>query len=258
MFTALAVSLIPLVRVGDQRASGEIALGDAVFNLKGDLAGALRHYQRACELAPSSAEAHFRRAAALARLQRWEESEQAFAVAAQQAPLWAELFREWGRMRLEQGQASAALAVLQRTTELAPEDGEGLRLYADALFRLGRVVEAVAAYHAALERKADDAVIANNLGAAYARLGRQQEAERWFQQAAQRDPSYAQPWVNLAKLYMSLGRREEAWRCLSTALERESQHPEALRFKERWQKDAAGVPRERGLLPPSPEAKTKP
>ncbi|MGC8916351.1 MAG: tetratricopeptide repeat protein [Thermoanaerobaculum sp.] len=226
---ALAVTQLPMVDKRSQEASSYVTLGDVYLERRQEPEKALFYYQKAVAAADSSAEAHLRLAVAAKVLGRRELAETHFREASRLAPGWGEVFLRWGQHRYEQGDYSGAAVHFATACQLPGAGSEAWRWLGDALFKVGRLEQALEAYEKAWAAGGDP-VIANNLGAALAQLRRWAEAERWLRQAAEADPGYAEPRVNLAKVYLATGRWAQAREALEEALRIAPEHPEARKL----------------------------
>lgn len=80
----------------------------------------------------------------------------------------------------------------------------------NAYFDLGKYVEAIESYKAAIEIDPTLANPHNNLGLAYAATSKVNEATAEFAEAVRLKPDYAEAHYNLGVAYLQLGRRREA------------------------------------------------
>jgi adenylate cyclase len=116
-----------------------------------------------------------------------------------------------GHLYLLQKQYELAIAKLERTIALNPNDAWGYAGLAEALSRIGRSEEAVAMAAEALRRKsfvADQHL--NSVGAAYDLAGKPGEAIAPLKQFLSHYPNILGAHLTLAAVYSELGKEAEA------------------------------------------------
>ena len=109
-----------------------------------------------------------------------------------------------------QGRLQEALAKTLALSEQYPDLALLHNILGAVNSRLVRWPEAIACYQKALFLKPDYAEAHNNLGNTFSRLGRYQEAIDSFQQALHIKPDYAEAYNGLGSVLHKLGRYEEA------------------------------------------------
>jgi tetratricopeptide (TPR) repeat protein len=203
---------------------------------QGDLAGAVDHYRKACELAPQFAAARYGLALAYQKLGQAAQAQQEMA-AYRKDPLAAPPFRDpfFEEMRaLNQGalqhlkrgvsleadgRVQEAIAEHEKAVALDPKllqaHANLITLYAKA----GDVAKAEEHYRATLALNLDHAESHYNYGVML--FGRQQyrEAAQAFRKAVEIQPSYAEARGNLAFILMVEGKLAEAEREYRAAIE---------------------------------------
>ena len=145
---------------------------------QGQIAEALACYQRAVQLKPDYAEAHYNLGTALQAQGQIAEALACYQRALQLKPDFAEAHNNLGTILQAQGQLTEAIACYQRALQLKPD-------YAEAHYNLGRVLqdqgqlaEASTCYQRALQLKPDYAEAHNNLGTVLQMHGQLDEARR--------------------------------------------------------------------------------
>lgn len=167
-----------------------------------------------------------------------------------------------GAILLDQQQAPAALAELERAVALDEANAIALNNRGSALLRLGRAEEALGSYRHAIQlepgyanahsncagallalQRPDEALLAaeralalqpdlptalNNRGSALTELGRSDEALACFNRVLGTQPRWSLALANRSAALLSLGRTEEALRDAEQALALEPQSPVAL------------------------------
>jgi len=164
-----------------------LARGNDYFS-RGDYASALACYDRAAELKPGSASAHYKRGLTLGRLGRWDESLAAHdrAIALEKDHPSAHRNRGVDLQRL--GRHEEALAALDRAIQLNPCDASARFVRVVALIALGRIEEANGAFDRLPEAGPDDGYGHYNRACALARLGRRADALAGLREAVRLDP----------------------------------------------------------------------
>ena len=108
------------------------------------------------------------------------------------------------------GRMSEALAAIQKSVQLASQDGDAHYNLGNTLKELGRLDEAEASYMQATALKPDYAEAHNNLGITLQELGRLEEAEVIYAQAIVLKSDYAEAYSNLGVTLQERGRFDEA------------------------------------------------
>ncbi len=121
-----------------------------------------------------------------------------------------DLLHARGRLRLESGQVTPALADLIRAAALDPRDADIAFLLGNALFAAGLRADSVIAFRNALALVPDFLSAALNLGIAFAATNRAAAALAPLRQAVRIDPAHPAPRDTLALTLRALGRGEEA------------------------------------------------
>ena len=134
-------------------------------------------------------------------------------------PNVAKWHHDRGRALLQGGASEAALVELEAALAADPERFEAELSLANALYELGRVEEAEAAYRRVLERRPAEYRALNNLGVLSAERGDLAEAASLFERALKRDPLPGPLHLNLARAKEALGEREAARGHYAAALE---------------------------------------
>lgn len=213
----------------------------------GDLAAALRAFDRLRELFPECSTGHEGAGWTLHLLGRQEQADEALARALALEPEAASFRNDIGLEHLEAGRRNEALLCLDLAVALAPEDADVRTNHGWALFELGRIEEALAEQDRAIELRPELAVAHYNRGLELSALGRYAEAVAAYDRALElgsgpeRDadahycrgnvllrlddpegaaaaygralelePSFPEPWYNRGVVRLQLGRVAEA------------------------------------------------
>jgi predicted O-linked N-acetylglucosamine transferase (SPINDLY family) len=167
-----------------------LALGRVTQGMPGQLEESIRCLQKAIELYPDLADAHY----------------------------------GLGLARSKLGMIGAAVASYRRALELEPNAVNTLNDLGNILQDEGRLDEAIALYRRALAVSPDYAAVHCNLGNALLRQDRLDDAIASYRQAVQLQPEFVLAHFNLGNAFSLKGQRDEATRCFATVLELEPGH----------------------------------
>ncbi len=171
------------------------------WNAQGDREQTLRWYERALEVAPENAAAHFNAGAVLLNLEREEEARAHLEQAARLEPAYAaSSFAKLGEFHAAHGDLAGALELLERARSLDPLDSTVAYDLGLVLRQLERLDEAEAAYREALRLDPRHVDARNNLGFLLANTGRPEPARQEYERALALDPDFVRARVNLARL----------------------------------------------------------
>ncbi|MFI4979305.1 MAG: tetratricopeptide repeat protein, partial [Nevskiales bacterium] len=171
---------------------------------------ALPALQKATELLPDDASAHFNLSMALQGLARFDEAAASARRALQIDPDFAEAHRNLGIICHELGKPEEAEAHFRRAQEIRPDDAHAHYNLANALKNLGRLDEAEASYRLALKIDPHYAEAHNMLGGILKNLGRPDDAAASYCRALEIDPDFAWAHSNLGNTLQDLGRFDDA------------------------------------------------
>ena len=182
----------------------------ALLERTGRKSEALNANQKAVQLEPQDAEAHYNLGNTLMGLGRLEEAEASYKQTIVLKSDYAEARNNLGMAlqalgRMEEAEESFRQAIASKPDYAAAHSNLGNTLQA-----LGRLEEAEASYRQAIALKPSYAEAHSNLGATLQTLGRLEEAEASCRQAIALEPNYAEAHSNLGATLKELGRLEEA------------------------------------------------
>ena len=126
------------------------------------------------------------------------------------------------------GRAGAALDSLDRALALQPDEPKALNNHAAALLDLGRAAEALASVERSLRLDARDPAAHNNHGNALLQLGRAADALSAYDRALALDARPVITHANRGNALLALGRADEAVAAFDAALQREPGQLQAL------------------------------
>lgn len=188
---------------------------------------ALPALQKATELAPDNAEAHYNLAVALKMRGLLHEAVAAYRRAIRLKADYAEAHSNLGNALRELGQLEDALGSYRRALQLQPKYVDSHFNMGNALKDLGRLDEAVASYRRALELKPAFAAAHNNLGATLKDLGRFDEAVASYRRFVELEPDSPDAHNNLGAALKELGRLDDAVASYRRALQLRPTYAEA-------------------------------
>jgi tetratricopeptide (TPR) repeat protein len=161
----------------------------------------------------------------LANAGRHAEVERRAGVLLQQWPDSGALWRVLGFALWMQGKD--AVAVLQKTAHLLPNDAEAHGNLGTALRARGQLADAIDCYRRALQIAPDFAEAHNNLGCAYRDLGQLEDAASSYRRALAIKPDFAVAHCNLGQALRLLTRFDEAAMHYRRAVEIQPDYVEA-------------------------------
>lgn len=210
----------------------------------GELEIAIKHYQRALELAPNYAAAHYGLGFALEKKGLTKDAEQHYQQAVQLKPNFPQAQYGFGLTLLAQGRASEALPHFQaaalsdqyvvlahrglglakaalgnapeaiqhfdRALALEPNSWQAQRDYGHALATLNRPAEARTHLETALKLNPSNASLEYDLGLSSEALGDEDKAAACYTAAIQHNPSLAEAHYNLGVILLNRNQLTEA------------------------------------------------
>ena len=132
-----------------------------------------------------------------------------------------------GLLRLDQGRAEEAIALMQYALQQQPKSAIVHNNLGVALFRLRRSREAIASYKRALSLKPDYAEAHCNVGMALSQLGRHDEAITSLRRALALKPDYAEAHDSMGSASLALSRYDDAAASFIAAARIKSDYAEA-------------------------------
>ncbi|MDA8536873.1 tetratricopeptide repeat protein [Alphaproteobacteria bacterium] len=164
----------------------------AVLNQLGRISESVVAKEKAVQLAPNDAEAHYNLGNTLQVLGRLDEAEASYRQAIAVKPDFAEAHYNLGNTLQELGRLDEAEASYIRAIGLKPDYAEAHSNLGNTLKELSRLDEALASYNQAIALKSDFAEAHCNLGNTLKELGRLDEALASYNQAIALKPDLAE------------------------------------------------------------------
>jgi|GEM_PF-293752 len=190
-------------------AFGWNALGVA-FKQMGENLNALSPVQKAIELSPNYAEAHYNLGDIFWHLGRLEEAKISYQKALKINPDFADAHSSLGLVLIRLNQLDKAEASYRNALRMKPDFADGYCNLGYILRRVGRLNEAESSYRQALRLRPDSAETYNNLCITLRELGQLDDAEINCRQALQIKPDYVDALSNLGIILRDMGRLSEA------------------------------------------------
>jgi protein O-mannosyl-transferase len=187
---------------------GHNNLGNDLFE-KGRVDEAITHCQKALEIEPNYAEAHYILGLALFQKGQVDEAVGHYQRAVGIKPNYAEAHNNLGLALFQKGQVEDAFVQYQKALAISPNYVAAHYNLGNALFQKGRLDEAIDQFQEALEIQPGFAAAHINLGNALFQKGRLDEAIDQFQEALEINPE-AETRFNLGNALLQKGRLEEA------------------------------------------------
>jgi uncharacterized protein (TIGR02466 family) len=190
----------------------------AVLKQTGRKTEALVANQKAVELDPQDAEAHYNLGNTLQELNRLEEARASYTQAINLKPDYAKAYSDLGNTLKKLGRLAEAEASYRQATVLNPNFAGAYYNLGITLLELDKVEEAEASYRQATRVNPDYAEAHNNLGVTLKALRRLEDAEASYRRALALKPDFAEAHNNLGITLQELGRTEEAEASYSRAI----------------------------------------
>jgi len=132
---------------------------------------------------------YFGRGIVLERTKNWPKAEADMKKALELSPEQPYVLNYLGYSWIDQGlHLQEGMKMLERATELRPDDGAITDSVGWAYYRLGQFEKAVEWLERAIEQKGDDATITEHLGDAYWHVGRRREARFQWERSLNQKP----------------------------------------------------------------------
>ncbi len=170
---------------------------------------AVTHARQAVAIWPDYAKAHYNLGNALRQIDQPALAIASFQQAVSILPGYAKARYNLGVTLLEQGKPDAAVAQLQQVVKNEPKWVEACTGLANALMEKGQYEAAIERY-VKISQMQPDAAAFSNLGNALVRIGRPEEALAACQKPLALDPKHAEAHNNLGNALLRLGKAAEA------------------------------------------------
>ena len=213
-----------------------------VLQAAGSPAEALREFERALEIRPDFADAHYNLGIALYNRGEVDQAIAHYRKALEIEPDSVNAHTNLGNILAGRGELDKAVAQYQKALEVRPDFADAHLDLGNVLAEQGRVDESVAQFERALEINPDSAEAHYNIGNAISGRGRLDGAIAHYQRAIAIKPDYADAHVNLGNALARRGQFDEAIACYKRALQIKPDH--AARRESRGRPVGAGKNRD--------------
>jgi tetratricopeptide (TPR) repeat protein len=201
-------------------------LGNVLFQ-KGEIGGAVAHYQEALRINSNFVEAYNNIGNAFIYKGDVQHAIDYYTKALSQAPDYADAHNNLGFALARQGKIAEAMTHYQEALRIKPDFAQAQYNLRMALADQRKNEEATAHVGKALGRKPGDADMHNNTGVALARQGKPKEALVEFAKALEIDPNFAEAHCNMGNSLTEIGRIDEAIAHYGEALRIKPDYPMA-------------------------------
>jgi tetratricopeptide (TPR) repeat protein len=176
----------------------------------GQVQEAIRHDERAVQIAPDSELAQYDLGAALSQAGRFDEAIAHFQEAVRIDPRDIKAHTNLGNVLQQRGRAAEAVGEYEQALQIDPDDVVVHSDLGSALLRAGQTEAAIGEYERAIRLNPDYAEAHNNLAVAFQYLGRWTEAIVEYQQAVRIKPDDVEARYNLGNALRHEGKVPEA------------------------------------------------
>jgi serine/threonine-protein kinase len=215
-------------------AEAHAVLAFTLYWYEWDVNGASRHFQRALELNPESADTLWMYAHLPSNLGHHEEALRLIARARQLDPLSGLIHAMEGQFLLHGGQVSGAILKLQEALELNPKSRVAHVFLSSAYIEQGKYDDAIAEARASHELASANTQPLAFEGYAHAKAGRQTEARALLDRLLEMARSRYVPPQNVALIYNALDQRDAAFEWLDRAVEQRDPKLVFLKVEPKW------------------------
>jgi len=191
---------------------------------------AITSFNKALEIQPDYAEAWMHRGITLTTLGRHEEALKSFDKALEIQPDYKDAEKQRRRpldALVKSECYDAVFASWDKIVKIKSDNAEAWLKRGYALYKLGRLEEAIESYNEALHIDLNYTEAWYSKGFALEHLGRLEEAIESYDEALDFDPDYAKAWYSLGNVLQSLGKLEDAFESYDQAVKIESNYKDA-------------------------------
>lgn len=201
------------------------ALGYSMIN---DPQNALRHINRALELAPLYMPAKSNRAAVLAQLGQIEQAAETWKALTHTNPELGRPFYNLGNLSMQQGDKHAAIALFKAAIEREPDYVPAIVNMAICLQDFGKISDAITLYDRALDVAPNDSQILYNKAVLMIDNRDPVGAGKIFQRVLLLNPNNVSALNYLGVCHRTLGQIDDAIQCFDRALAIDPKYPYAI------------------------------
>ena len=202
----------------------------------GQLGSAVKCYEKAIEIKPDYAKAHYNLGNALhdLSLQRFgqlslnkelDDPIKSYQRSIEIDPNYAEAHNNLGNVFQDLGRLDEALECFEKALIINPDYVEAHYSLGVVLFDLGQFDDAAQSYKKAIELNPNFAQAHNNLGNTFAEQGQLNDAIQSYQKALELNPNYSEAYNSLGNIFMEQGQIDDAVISYQKALEINPNYP---------------------------------
>ncbi len=207
------------VELDDSLSEAHRNLGAVMFFYDWDWKGAENQYQRALELDPNNANAHWAYAILLSNSLRHTEALSEIKLARELDPLNLMINMAEGVCLNAAEKPDEAIASMQKALELDPNFWPAHKIISDSYMQKGMFPEAIAEARKAKELNGDSVISDVNIAYALAKSGKPAEAREILNELLKMSTERYVPPSSIAAVYNDLGERDEALTLLERAFD---------------------------------------
>jgi choline-sulfatase len=191
-----------------------------------DYAGSVERFRDLAARGVDSFEVHYYYARALTGQGNCREASKHYARAIERLPAFGQAYMGWADCELAAGNATAAIATLERGTAANPRDLRLLEKTAELWRRLERPDKTIAIYERELPLAPRDALVRVRLGELYRDAGDAHRALALLREAVALDPEPASYWNSLGMVLGGTGDLPAAEQAFREAVNRDARDPQ--------------------------------
>jgi len=193
----------------------------------GQLEMAVKCFERAVEIKPDYADAHFNLGLTLQELNQLDAAVKCYQVTLALESSYVKAHNNLGIIYKELGKMADAVKSYEQAIALQPGFAEAHNNLGITFQELGQLDEAVKCYEEALVIQPDYIEVLNNHGNTLKLLGQTDEALNSYKQALSINPDYADAHNNIGIIYHEMGQFDEAIKCYKKVIAIKPEHAEA-------------------------------
>jgi len=210
------------IEIKPDYAKAHYNLGNALHDLAlqglGYLDDPINSYERSLEIDPDYAEAHNNLGNVLKDLGRLDEAFESFEKALTIKPDYVEAHYSLGIVLFDLGQLDDAVKSYKKTIEINPGFAQAHNSLGNAFTEQGQLDDAIQSYQKALKLNPNYSEAHNNLGNSLTEQGQFNDAIVSYQKALEINPNYPALHNNLGNAFKELGQLEDALKSYSKGL----------------------------------------
>ena len=197
------------------------------YKSTGQLEMAVKCFERAVEIKPDYADAHFNLGLTLQELNQLDAAVKCYQVTLALESSYVKAHNNLGIIYKELGKMADAVKSYEQAIALQPGFAEAHNNLGITFQELGQLDEAVKCYEEALVIQPDYIEVLNNHGNTLKLLGQTDEALNSYKQALSINPDYADAHNNIGIIYHEMGQFDEAIKCYKKVIAIKPEHAEA-------------------------------